>query len=135
MFSIGTLYSLGYSIWLTCTLKKPYAFFKFWWRLLDGFAASLGYLLLRTAVALDMAWNVNGEIIEDIVTNEEETTFAHKNITVSASIGKLEIDGKLIKSGKKVSSLLNFFFKQNRHAADSWEIMQARIELDKKYFN
>jgi hypothetical protein len=29
VFSIGTLYSLGYSIWLSISLKKWYAFFHF----------------------------------------------------------------------------------------------------------
>lgn len=135
VFSIGTLYSLGYSFWLTVSLKKPLAFFKFWWRLLDGFAASLGYMLYHVSVGLDMAWNVNGEIIEDIVTTEEDTMFTEKNITVSSSIGKLEIDNKLTKSGQKFSKLLNFFFGQKNHATDSWKYDQAKKEIDKQYFN
>lgn len=131
----GTLYSLCYSIWLTLTLKKWYSFFTFWWRLLDGFAAALGSALHDIAFALDMMWNVNGEIIEDIITTEENTMFSEKNVTVSASTGKLEIEGKLNKTGIKFSKFLNVVFMQRRHAIDSWEFLQAKIKLKLQYFN
>lgn len=135
MFTIGTIYSLGYSIWLTITLKKWSAFFIFWWRLIDGFAAALGAAFFEIAYALDLAWNVNGEILEDIVTHEENTTFSHKNISVSASIGKLEIENKLNKTGHIFSKILNFVFNQKQHAIDSWLFLQAKNELKSKYFH
>jgi hypothetical protein len=135
VWSIGTIYSLGYSIWLTLTLKKPIAFFKFWLRTIDGFLAAIGHVLHEIAYALDLTWNVNGEIIEDIVTTEENTTFNQKNITVSSSIGRLELDSKLNKSGKKFSKVLNFFFGQKRHAIDSWNYMVAKEKLRNEYFN
>jgi hypothetical protein len=134
MFSIGTVYSLGYSVWLSVTLKKWYAFFQFWWRLVDGFCAAIGHVLFETAYALDLGWNVNGEIIEDIVTAEENTTFSKKNISVSSSIGKLQIDGKLNPAGKKFSKALNFFFGQRQHAIDSWNFYKAKNEL-RTHFN
>ena len=135
MYAFGTLYSLGYSIWLTVSLKKWYAFFTFWWRLIDGIAASIGYMLMAISIGLDMSWNVNGEILEDMLTAEEHTEFSKKNVTVSASTGKLELDGKLNKFGLKFSKALNFFFGQKQHAIDSWNFEQARRELREKYFN
>lgn len=134
MITIGTVYSLGYSIWQTLTLKKWYAFFTFWWRLVDGFCAALGHLFYEMAYAMDLCWNVNGEIIEDLITSEENTTFTNKNISVSASTGKLEIDGKLNRSGRIFSKTLNFFFGQRNHATDAWNYTQARITLKDQYF-
>ena len=134
MWSIGTLWSLGYSIWLSITLKKWYAFFQFWWRLIDGFCAAIGHMLFETAYALDLTWNVHGEIIEDAVTTEEDTTFNQKNISVSASVGKLEIDGKLNKFGIKFSKFLSLVFRQQRHAVDSWNFLVAKKNLRDQYF-
>jgi hypothetical protein len=134
VFTIGTLYSLGYSIYMSVSGKDWKAFFKFWWRTIDGFLASVGHALYEISYALDIGWNVNGEIIEDMVTHEEKTTFGQKNISVSASVGKLEIDGKLNKFGKFFSKLLNFFFWQKQHAIDAWNYTQARKELRDKYF-
>lgn len=134
-WTIGLLYSLGYSVWLTITLKKWYAFFTFWWRFIDGFAAALGHVLYETAIALDMTWNVNGEIVEDLITHEENTTFSQKNITVSASIGKLKTDGKLNKVGLCFSDVLNRVFNQRNHSIDAWHYYLDKQKLDDKYFN
>jgi hypothetical protein len=134
MWSVGTLYSLGYSIYMSITYKDKWMFFKFWWRMIDGFAAALGYLFYEAAYALDLTWNVNGEIIEDIITTEENTTFNQKNISVSASTGKLQIEGKLVPSGKKFSKVLNFFFGQKQHAIDAWNFTQAKKALKEQYF-
>lgn len=134
MLTIGTAYSLGYSIWLSITFKKWYAFFQFWWRLIDGFSAAIGHACYEIAYSLDLAWNVNGEILEDMLTAEENTTFTEKNMSVSASVGKLQIDGKLNKFGLKFSKLLNFFFGQKQHAIDAWYYTKAKKELREKYF-
>ena len=134
MFSIGTVYSLGYSIWLSVTLKKWYAFFEFWWRMIDGACVVAGHILYEIAYALDMGWNVNGEILEDMLTAEEKTTFTQRDLSVSASVGKLEIDGKLNKFGRGFSKALNFFFGQKQHAIDAWNYTKARKELKEKYF-
>jgi len=134
-WSLGTVYSLGYSIWLSVTLKKWNAFFIFWWRLIDGFAAALGHIFYETAIALDMTWNVNGEIIEDFITHEENTTFSEKNITVSASTGKLKTEGKLNKVGMGFSKVLNRVFNQKNHAVDAWHYYIDKKTLDDKYFD
>ena len=134
MFTLGFLWSLGYSFWLSISLKKWNAFFIFWWRLIDGLAAALGHILYGIGFGLDLGWNVNGELLEDVITHEENTTFSQKNITVSATVGKLEIDGKLNGRGKLLSKLLNYAFWQKQHAKDAWLYTQAHKELRSKYF-
>lgn len=131
----GFAYSLGYSIWLTITLKKWYAFFLFWWKLIDGIFAALGYMLHGIAYGLDLIWNVvAGEMIEDTITAKEDTEFAKKNVTVSASTGKLEIERKLNGTGKKFSKVLNFAFGQKAHAKDSWNYLVGLRKLKGNYF-
>jgi hypothetical protein len=134
MWSIGFLYSIGYSIWLTVTLKEPLAFFKFWWRVIDGIFFAIGNVIFQIAYSLDLTWNVYGEIIEDLVTAEEHTTFTDRDMTVSSSVGKLEVDGKLNKFGIKFSEFLNIVFGQKRHAVDSWYYAKAKKDLKSNYF-
>lgn len=80
-------------------------------------------------------WNINGEIIEDIITYEEDTEFSKKHVTVSASTGKLELEEKLNPRGKWFSKALNFVFGQKAHAIDSWNYLVALRALKKDYFN
>lgn len=134
MFTIGTGYSFLYSIWLSVSLKRWYAFFQFWWKLFDGACLAIGHIFYEIAYALDMGWNVNGEILEDMLTAKENTTFTERDLSVSASVGKLEIDGDLNKFGKWFSKLLNFFFGQKQHAVDAWNFTKAKKELKGKYF-
>lgn len=135
LLPIGFIYSLGYSIWLSITIKKWYAFFLFWWRFVDGMFAAIGYMLHSIAYGLDLMWNVNGEIIEDIITHEEHTEFSKKNIPVSASTGKLELEAKLNPRGKCFSKFLNIIFGQKAHAIDAWNYLIALRALKKDYFN
>lgn len=128
------LYSLGYSIWKTITLKDWKAFFVFWITLIDGILACIGHLLYNIGYSLDLLWNVKGEALEDMFTAKEDTEFGKKNISVSASIGKLEIEGDLNSFGRALSRLLNFVFQQKQHAKDSWYFKLAKDELAKKYF-
>jgi hypothetical protein len=79
-------------------------------------------------------WNIYGEAIEDVTTAKEDTLFGKKNVTVSTSIGKEEIDNKLVPSGKKISKVLNVAFNQKQHAIDSWLFHKVKNELREKYF-
>ena len=134
MFSIGTVYSVFYAFWLMFTLKRWYAPFQFAWKLIDGACLAIGHMFYEIAYALDMGWNVNGEILEDMIATKENTTFTERDLSVSASVGKLEIDGDLTKFGKWFSKLLNFFFGQKQHAIDAWNYTKARKELKAQYF-
>ena len=60
--------------------------------------------------------------------------FSKKNISVSATIGKLQVDGDLNKSGLRFSKVLNFAFNQKQHAIDAWNYTVAKKELKEKYF-
>lgn len=108
--------------------------FKLIWKMIDGYCASIGHILFSIGYSLDMLWNVNGELIEDVVTKEDDTTFGEKNTPVSASIGKLELDEKLTPNGENVSKFLNLIFWEKNHATDSWNFLVAKKELRKKFF-
>ncbi len=128
------IYSLGYSIWKSVTLKDWKAFFVFWWTLIDGVFACIGHILYNIGYAQDMLWNVKGEALEDMITAKEDTEFGKKNRTVSASVGKLEIEGDLNAWGRFSSKVLNFVFQQKQHAKDSWYMKLAKDELKEKLF-
>ena len=127
-------YSLIYSFWLTISLKDWTSFFVFWYRLIDGMAAAVGHSLLQIAYSLDLTWNVNGEMVEDFVTHKENTNFSKKNISLSASLGRISIDGDLNSFGRGLSNFLNFAFNQKSHAEDSWNYHTHREALLNKYF-
>lgn len=120
---------------MTITLKDWNALGKLLWRTIDGTFATIGYLLYQIGYSQDLLWNIYGEAIEDVTTTKEDTEFGKKNITVSASIGKLEMDGELKRSGKIISEILNFAFWQKQHAKDSWLFYVAKKELKEKYFD
>jgi hypothetical protein len=135
-FPIGFVYTLIYMIYMTATLKDWKALPKLVWRLIDGYCCALAYIIMETCIGLDMGWNVNGEIFEDIMApNKEDTTFGEKGITVSSSIGKIESEGDINKIGKGFSKFLSFVFGQKQHAIDSWLMHNAKKELLKKYEN
>lgn len=134
LIPIETLYSLGYSIWLLITFKDWTKFFIFWLKLIDGILSAIGNLMYHIAIVLDQVWNINGELLEDITTNKENTLFGTKNITVSASIGHLQKNHYLKKSGKILSKILNIVFGQKSHALDAYELHIKEQELKDKYF-
>ncbi len=135
IFTLGTVYSFFYSLWLSITLKDWKAFFRFWWNLIDGIFAMFGHMLYHVGYGQDIGWNVNGEMLEDAITSKEDTMFGKKNIPVSASIGKLELENKLTTLfGRGLSKLLNIVFNQKQHAIDSWLFHKAKNELREKYF-
>jgi hypothetical protein len=79
-------------------------------------------LLHLIAREIDILGNVtSGELIEDTVTHEEDTYFGNGKITISASIGHVEVDGKLNKFGKWISKVLNVAFNEKKHAEWSYE--------------
>jgi len=129
---LGFVYSLIYSIWLSVSLKEWKAFFMFWWRFIDGILAAIASLIYAVGYALDLGWNVNGEMLEDFWTHEENTYFSQKNISVSATIGNLEDKGELNSFGKVFSSWLDFFFNQKRHSIGAWKLWKFEEDLRSK---
>ncbi|RLD69234.1 MAG: hypothetical protein DRI95_00650 [Bacteroidetes bacterium] len=72
------------------------------------------YVLYSLAVGLDLLGNVAvGELIELLVTDKRNTLLGKGNITISASLGKLQLEKELNKRGLKFSKLLDKIFEQN----------------------
>ena len=132
---IGMVYNVIYSLFMSITLKDWKAFPRFWGNVVGGLFIFAGRILHRFAIAIDIYANVNGEWLEDVVTHKEDTTFGEPNTTISASIGKLEIDGKLNKIGKGLSKALNFAFWQKAHAKDSWNYKIAHDKMVEEFFD
>ena len=67
----GFIYTICYGIWFSRKAKKGNRwtdFFRYLWRVADGYCAALGHLFYQGAYAQDLIWNVNGEMIEDAIT-------------------------------------------------------------------
>ena len=137
MWTAGTIYTICYGIWSARRAKKGSrwtALFRYCWRVFDGWCAAVGHLLLQAGYAMDLTWNVNGEIIEDAVTTDEKTMFGEKNITVSASIGYEIEKGKLVRFGKALSCVLNIVFNQRQHALAAWKYWNAKKKIETELF-
>lgn len=133
----GWLFALIYCLHGAVRLKRPQLIFKFIFKLIDGNLASLGYILKHIALSQDMSWNVNaGQLLEYFVAKKKQNTLGDKNITVSASVGDLELQkGGLTRIGFGFSRALNIVFNQKRHAVDAWLYREAEGKLRAQYFH
>jgi hypothetical protein len=84
------------------------------------FQNKLYYFFLNNAITIDILGNVNGELIERLVTKERNTLFGSQGVTISASLGDLELRNKLNKKGLFLSKILNFAFNQKQHCIDAY---------------
>ena len=132
---LGLLYGIGHGIYFSFLKCDIRIFFIELWITIDGFCASIGHMLYHIALGQDLMWNVvSGELLEDLITHKEGTTFRDKIYPVSASVGKLEIDGDLNRFGRFSSTVLSIVFAQKQHAIDAWNWNMARNKLKRKYF-
>jgi hypothetical protein len=137
---IGLMYGIGFSLYMSYIYRDYKYFFKYWWKMIDGTMASVGYILYQTAIGIDYKANVlAGELMEDFVSHKSTSHFTKKNTTISASIGELELksqENELYKSkkGKILSKLLNIVFNQKRHCIDSWKFKIAKEQILKEHF-
>lgn len=131
---IGMVFNAVYPIFMGFKEKSITLPFKIYWKLIDGTLATIGNMLYDGgSIKLDELGNVWGEWIEDVITTEEDTTFGKKDITISASVGYLEHDKlPLFKRGQKLSKVLNWAFREKRHALGSWEKYLAYEEIEAK---
>lgn len=110
LLPLGFLYDLGKSI----KERKVVGFFKSFWTLIKELLLVIAWLVGRVAFAIDLLGNVvSGELLEDIITSEEETLFRKGDVSISASTGDLKVRLKLNKVGKFFDKLLDFFFEKN----------------------
>ena len=142
ILSIHLVFSFPYTYvhaiyWTIKGIKKRRkgTFFQLICRQIDGTFAALGYMMFHIAVGIDMIWNVNGEMIEDLTTTRERTWFGKKKTTVSTATGKEEVDNMQKPLGKKFNIWLNWLFNQESHAVDSYKKHIEMEKIDKKYFN
>lgn len=81
---------------------------------------SLNIFFLNNAITIDILGNVNGELIERIVTKEKNTFFGRRGITISASLGYLEVNNKLNKKGLWLSKVLDIAFNEKNHCIEAY---------------
>jgi len=134
VIAIGVVFNIFYPIYMGFKEKDWKLPFKIYWRLIDGTLATIGNMLYDgVAVRWDEMGNVWGEWIEDSITTTEDTQFGVKDITISAAVGHIEYEKlPLFPRGKKLSKVLNWAFREKRHAIGSWEKKLAYDEIDKK---
>lgn len=129
---IGVLFNIIYPTYMGIKEKNWKLPFKIYWRLIDGTCATIGNMLYEGfSIKWDEMGNVWGEWLEDSITTEEKTTFGDKSLTISASVGYLEYEKlPMFPRGKTLSKVLNWAFKQRRHAIGSWEKKLAYDKID-----
>lgn len=120
LLPFGVLWHFGKPFYDGWKGKKPFKkiigdFFLYWFKLMYQFWVTIKYLLNRCSVAIDIFGNVvDGELLEDTVTSEEQTLFGDGKVTVSASIGDLSKRNKLdTKFGRFVNRTLSVVFEPN----------------------
>jgi len=72
----------------------------------------------RNAVIIDLAGNVNGELIEDLVVKEnvDDTLFGETTSTISSSLGELQEHNLLNSKGIWLNKLLDKAFNMDNHS-------------------
>ena len=103
------------------------------WKKIIYFIGEVGFviswILSRIGVGIDILGNVLGELIKKFVSKSDETYFGKVNMTISGSLGHLELDNKLTPFGKQLVNLLNKIF---REGGDGHCINSYRYWIDKK---
>jgi hypothetical protein len=134
VIAVGVIYMVFYPAYMSYKERDWRLFFKIYWRLIDGTLATIGNALYDGfSIKFDELGNVWGEWLEDSITTTELSKFGEKDITISASIGHLEYEKlPLFKRGKQLSKILNWAFRQKRHAIGSWEKFLAYKEIDER---
>jgi len=115
------LYTFGHIFWSSHKNNDVRIIVLRLLKIIDGVLCAIAYIIYSIAIALDMIWNVFGELFEDLITHKEETYFGEKDITVSASIGQIKTNNHLNKFGKFKERVLNFFFNEKDHCGYAWE--------------
>lgn len=122
---LGMIYNFGKAIYESFQLEFWKGLFKFiwyWMRVLYQFWNVLKCLLVDDglAIAIDKFGNVaGGEMLEDCVTTREDTWFGLGDTTISAAVGKEEIECYLNKTGFWLTKLLSRVLGKN-HSIDAY---------------
>jgi len=111
LFPIGLLYSFILPFKKKYKRNRTFFYFK-------RLVTQIWYLCMLTlhqiAYNLDLLGNVIvGELIEDLITKEENTWFGSKKHTLSQSFGKLLFHNNLNSIGIKLVKIIDSFFGKN----------------------
>lgn len=110
---LGFVYYILWSVW-TSKKSNIFSIFTKIWRIFNELMLVFASIIRQVAIGIDQVGNViAGELIEDCITKEENTTFSKSGITISASTGKLETEGKLNKVGIWFTETLSKVFEEN----------------------
>lgn len=124
LIPIGGIYHIGKLIYEFKFRMILHQVHRFFYHILN----SISYIAKHIAIGIDLLGNVMaGELLEDIVTSNEDTFYGHSEYTISAATGKLEQDKALNKTGLFFTSILSKVFEKN-HA-----ILAYRYILVKNY--
>ena len=127
----GMVYNLGKSIYECFQVKFWEGLFKFvgyWLRVLYQLWNIVKRLLVDDglAICIDYFGNVSaGEMCEDCCTTREDTLFGKGDVTLSAAIGKEEVEGFLVKFGWGVTKMLSIVLGKN-HSVDAYKKLQTK---------
>lgn len=113
MIPIGFLYNLGKPFYDSKgrPFKERMRRFGMWFlRLLYQIWTTVKKVFYYFGYLVDLLGNaIVGELIEDLVTAEEDTMFGRGDVTVSAALGDLKRDNKLNRFGTILCRMLDFF--------------------------
>lgn len=86
------------------------------------------YIFLTIGYIIDLYGNVIlGELIEDLITAEENTLFGKGDVTISAALGDLKRRGKLNKAGLYFCNLLSWLDpKHEDHCISAIELYEFK---------
>ena len=108
------LLPLGFIYSLFLPFKRKYGpkyFVSYLYRFLVQIWRVVMYMLNRIAYSIDLLGNVIvGELLEDLITDEEYTWFGNYRHSISQSIGKLEFEKKLNKRGQWLQKTIDKIF-------------------------
>jgi hypothetical protein len=92
------------------------------------------YVFLAIGYIIDLYGNVIlGEVIEDIVTAEEQTMFSMGEVTISAALGDLKRRDKLNQRGIILCNILSFLDPANEdHCISAIEMYELRQKQKRK---
>jgi hypothetical protein len=131
MIPIGFLYNLGKPFY--DSKGKPFkermkAFVMWFLKLLYQIWVTVKKTFFYFGYLVDLLGNaVVGELIEDIVTHEEDTLFGRGDITISAALGHLKRDEKLNKTGLWLCKVLDFFdINHKDHCLNAIELYEFK---------
>jgi len=104
---IAIIYQIGYSLF---KLKvKPIKYLVYF--LGELFYVPL-WILSRVGVGIDLLGNLAGLLIQHLIAKETDTYFGRVDMTISGSIGDLEIRDKLTPFGVKLKRVINSIFNE-----------------------